>query len=150
MNSTRVPDLAPDAVISHVSAALLHGMDVWGIPLDRVGATRARGSGARRGNAVHLRAAPLDPDEIDDVCGIAVTSRGRTIADIARSVPFEQAVVVADSALRKQLVTPAELDDALAGSVRRPGNPAALASTRATRCSRRRSARTPSATRNCA
>jgi hypothetical protein len=74
---------------------------------------------------VHLRAAPLDPDEITSVGGIAVTTPARTVADVARSVPFEQAVVVADSALHRQLVTPAELDQALARCVRRPGSPAA-------------------------
>lgn len=120
-----VPDLAPDAVISHVSAALLHGMDAWGIPLGRVGATRSRRSGARRGAGVHLRAAPLEPDEITSVDGITVTTRARTVADIARSVPFEQAVVVADSALHRKLVTVGELDGALARCVRRPGSPAA-------------------------
>jgi predicted transcriptional regulator of viral defense system len=120
-----VPDLAPDAVISHVSAALLHGMDVWGIPLRSVGATRSRRSGARRGAGVHLRAAPLDPDEITSVGGIRVTTPARTVVDVARSVPFEQAVAVADSALHKRLVTPAELDAALARCAGRPGSPAA-------------------------
>ena len=52
-------------VVSHISAALLHGLPVWGVPLDLVHATRDRSSsGARRGARVHLHCAPLRPEEI--------------------------------------------------------------------------------------
>jgi hypothetical protein len=49
---------------------------------------------------VHLHAAPLAPDEIVEVDGIAVTSPARTVVDLARSLPFTAAVAVADAALR--------------------------------------------------
>jgi hypothetical protein len=53
-------ELSPDAVVSHVSAAVLHGLRVWGVPLDRVTVTRARRrSGARQGSRVHVHCAPL-------------------------------------------------------------------------------------------
>ena len=48
-----------------------------------------------------------------------------TLLDIARSVPLEQAVVIADHALAQHLVTPAELDEAMAERRRWPGMPAA-------------------------
>ena len=56
---------------------------------------------------------------------MVVTSPGRTVVDLARSVPFEQAVCIADAALFQRLVTRLDLDAALARSARRPGAPAA-------------------------
>ena len=41
--------------------------------------------------------------------GVPVTSPARTVVDLARSVGFEQAVVIADAALFQGLTTPAEL-----------------------------------------
>jgi hypothetical protein len=120
-----LPDLAPEVVVSHVSAAVLLGLPTWGIALDRVHATRARRSGARRGRCLHLHAAPLEPGDVVEIEGIPVTSPARTVVDLARSVPFEQAVAVADRALQAGLVDPAGLADAVAGSTGRPGTPQA-------------------------
>jgi len=86
--------------VSHVSAAVLHGLRVWGIPSDRVHVTRDRcRTGARRGSRVHAHSAPLDAEDVVMVGGVPTTSVARTVVDIARTAPFEQAVVVADSAL---------------------------------------------------
>ena len=121
-----VARLHPDAVVSHVSAAVLHGLPVWGIPLDRVHATRARRSGARRGGVAHLHAAALDGDEIVVVGGVPVTSPARTLVDLARTVPFESAVVTADAALRAGLSrSGTALDAALLRASHRPGISAA-------------------------
>jgi hypothetical protein len=119
-------ELSPDAVVSHVSAAVLHGLRVWGIPLNRVDITRPRRrSGARQGNRVHVHCAPLDADEIGLVEGVPVTSVPRTVVDVARTAGFEQAVVVADSALGAGLAGTAQLAAALARRSRWPGLPAA-------------------------
>lgn len=118
-------EAASDAVLSHVTAAVLHGLPVWDLPLDRVHSTRPRRSGARVGRCAHVHAAQLDADEVVEVDGVRVTSPARTLADIGRSVPFEQAVVVADAALHRHLVTRGELDAALTRGTRRPGTPAA-------------------------
>jgi hypothetical protein len=120
-----VPELAPNAVVSHASAAVLHGMRLWAVPLRQVHVTRARRSGARRSRVLHVHAAPLDPDEIEEVDGILVTTPARTVIDLARMLPFELAVVVADGALHLEQVTPAELALALQRCVRRPGAPQA-------------------------
>jgi hypothetical protein len=121
-----LPTLAPGTVISHVSAALLHGLDVWGIPLDHVHVTRPERSGGRIGSVVHRHVAPLEPTEITSLDGVLVTSLARTITDIARSVPFEQAVVVADSALNMHSdLTSFALDAALRRATGWPGAPAA-------------------------
>jgi hypothetical protein len=115
-----------DVVVSHVSAALMHGLPVWSVPLDRAHLTsRRQRSGGRRGRRVHVHAAALEPHEVVDVGGVTVTSAARTLLDLGRSLPFEQVVVIADAALARGLVGPAELEAVLLGKLRWPGMPAA-------------------------
>jgi len=120
-----IPRVAADAVVSHVSAAVLHGLPVWNLPLRRVHVTRPRRTGGGLTGRLHVHTAPLDTDEIVFVGGIAVTSPARTIADIARRAPFEQAVVIADNALYRHLTSPPELAAAVSRADRWPGAPAA-------------------------
>ncbi|WP_214407062.1 type IV toxin-antitoxin system AbiEi family antitoxin domain-containing protein [Pseudonocardia lacus] len=125
-----VPRLAPGAVISHVSAAVMHGLPIWFGPhhpfdVDRVRATRDRRSGARRSTYLDLHAAALEPDEVVAVDGVPVTSIARTVADLARTLPLESALVPADAALHRHLVTRAELDRAVELGGHRRGNTAA-------------------------
>jgi hypothetical protein len=122
--------LAGGAVVSHASAAVLHGLPVWAIPLDRVHVTRARRSGGRARGQVHVHTAPLATHEVDVVAGLPVTSVARTVVDLARTTPYEPAVVVADAALHAVLADPAataRLHAALAHAVARsagwPGIP---------------------------
>lgn len=117
-----VRDLAGDPVVSHVSAAAVHGLAIWNVPLARVQLTRNRRSGGRRTGSMHVHAATVEPDEIGLVGGVMVTSVARTVVDLARTVGFEQAVVIADSALHTTPVTIEELWDALARGRYRPGN----------------------------
>jgi hypothetical protein len=114
--------LADGAVVSHASAAVLHGLPTWGMRLDRVHVTRARRSGGRAGRQVHVHTAPLDPDEVETVGGIPVTSVARTVTDLARTIPFEPAVAVADAALHALINEPehlAALQAALVAAVAR-------------------------------
>lgn len=122
-----VRDLAGDPVVSHVSAAAVHGLAIWNVPFGRVQLTRNRRSGARRTRSLNVHAAPLEPDEIVVVDGLVVTSVARTVVDLARSVPFEQAVVLADSALNvyRQVLAVDDLWSAIERMPRRPGNPRA-------------------------
>lgn len=73
----------------------------------------------------HLHAARLDPDEIVVVAGVRVTSVARTVLDVARSLPFDAALVVADAALHRHLVTREELAIASDRAERRRGTPGA-------------------------
>lgn len=117
--------LSPDAVVSHVSAAAMYGLPSWRAPLGRVHVSRDRDHGGRVDRLLHVHAARIAADEIGSVDGVAVTGPARTVADCARTLPFEQAVVIADAALRAELVElvePAELVDALARWPRRRGN----------------------------
>jgi hypothetical protein len=116
-----VPRLASDAVVSHVSAAALHGLPLWGLALDRVHVTRPRVGGGRVEKHLHVYAAPLVPEDIALLDGIAVTAPARTVVDLARQAPFEVAVAVADAALYAKLVTPDELDRAVGRAGHRPG-----------------------------
>jgi hypothetical protein len=117
--------MSPDAVVSHVSAAVLHGLTLWDVPLDRVHVTRNRRYGGRRTETLHLHTVGLEPAEIVEVDGIAVTSVPRTLADLARLLPFERALVVADAALYRERTTPVALADAVARAAGRRGSPPA-------------------------
>jgi hypothetical protein len=121
-------ELASDAVISHISAAVLHGLWIWGVRLDRVHVTRRRRTGGRCGSLVHVHTAALDPVEIVMIGGLPVTSLARTVADLGRMLPFEQAVVFGDSAMSRKRPNRVEKDDVLAvidHEPRRPGTRAA-------------------------
>lgn len=120
-----VAELAGGTVASHWSAAVLHRLPVWRLPLRTVSVTRPRPSGGRRDPGLHMRSAPLHLDEIVTVDGIRATSAARTVADLARSSPFEVAVVAADSALALGLATPAELEAAAWRCKGWPGAPGA-------------------------
>ncbi|WP_232660366.1 hypothetical protein [Pseudonocardia sp. TRM90224] len=104
-----LPELSGDAVVSHVSAALLHGLPVWDVPLARVHVTRDRASGGRRGRHLHVHVAPLD-GQVDLLAGVAVTSVARTVVDLARTTSFEGAVVTADAALAGDHTDSSELE----------------------------------------
>ncbi|MGD9530837.1 type IV toxin-antitoxin system AbiEi family antitoxin domain-containing protein [Pseudonocardia sp.] len=115
------PRLHAESVFSHVSAAVLHGLPTWDIPLDRVHVTRNRRSGARRSGVVVLHAAGVAPGELVAVDGVAVTDVPRAVVDLARSVGFERAVAVADAALRRGGVDEGALLEALTRAAGRPG-----------------------------
>jgi hypothetical protein len=100
-----VAELRVRAVVSHVSAAVLHGLPLWNVRLDRVHLLRnppANGSGSR---AVHLHVARLPDDEVTALGGLAVTDLTRTAVDLSRTLPFEEAVVVVDAALATKQTT---------------------------------------------
>ena len=116
-----LPVLTEDAVLSHITAACAWGIETWGVNLRAVQVTRAGTSGGHRRLALHTFRAQLADDEVVLLDGMRVTSVARTLVDLARILPFEQAVVAADSALHLRLVTRSELDQALTDGFRRPG-----------------------------
>lgn len=113
--------LRVDAVVSHQSAAVLHGLDLWSTPLGQVHITRVLPAYGHRSNELHCHVAALASAEIVFGQDLLVTSPARTVLDLARSLPFEQAVVVADSALHLGLTTIDELHAALASAASRRG-----------------------------
>ncbi|TWH06182.1 putative AbiEi antitoxin of type IV toxin-antitoxin system [Rhodococcus rhodochrous J45] len=90
--------LAPGTVISHESAAVLHGLALWKPDLTRVHVTRDRSSGGRRTASRHLHVAPLPADERSEVDGVPCTSLARTVVDLACTLDFDEAVIAGDCA----------------------------------------------------
>lgn len=95
-----LPHLAQDGtVVSHGSAAVLHGLPVWSGAVSRVHITRPRQGGGRTRPTVERHTSPLRRDEITAVDGWDVTTAARTVVDLARTRPLEQGVAAADKAL---------------------------------------------------
>jgi len=65
----------------------------------------------RRGHrhGVHLYQTPLPRGHVTRRYGLPVTTVARTVADLARTLPFREGVVAADSALFRGLAIPIEL-----------------------------------------
>lgn len=101
-------------VVSGPSAAALHGWSLKQQPaVPEVTVPKHRRTSEREA----VRFVDLHPDEIVD----GVTSRDRTLVDCLRRLPFDEALCIADSALRDGM-SPAALA-ALARGVRGPGAP---------------------------
>ncbi|WP_344026337.1 type IV toxin-antitoxin system AbiEi family antitoxin domain-containing protein [Pseudonocardia kongjuensis] len=94
-----VGDVAADAVFGHVTAAVLLGLPVWSVPLRRVHIIRARGGGGRIRPALHVHPAPLPAEDVVELGALRLTSPARTVADLARTLPEDRALVIADGAL---------------------------------------------------
>ncbi len=86
---------------SHVSAALLWGLSVRGVPpqvdVTTLAPPRIRGGGAPD---VRRHWTALPERDRDERAGLPVTSLERTVVDCARTMSEASALVVADSALR--------------------------------------------------
>lgn len=110
----------PRAVVSHRSAAHLHGIELLA-PSGPVEVTNPDGHAGHRRSGLHTYCAALDADEIVAVGRHRVTSVARTLVDLARCRPFEDAVVAVDGALHRGLVTGPDLQAAVERATRRPG-----------------------------
>jgi hypothetical protein len=99
-----VGGLRRSAVVSHQSAAVLHGLPVWDVALDRVHVTRRPPAWHATSGVLRCHVARLRDDEVVEMDGVPVTSAVRTALDLARSLPHEAAVVSLDAALRGRLV----------------------------------------------
>lgn len=113
---------APDRpILSHVSAAIAWGFDVWALPLARVHVTAGVAIRAKTTRRRVTHGSALEASEHTVHNGISLTTPARTVVDIARSTDFERAVCAGDSALRRGLVTFSELQQALVLAKHRSG-----------------------------
>lgn len=115
----------PALVASHRSAAALQGLDLLADQLE----VTAPVSGDRRGRVAGVRVytLPLESAEVLRLeNGLRVTSPARTVADLLRDVPPEEAVVAADCALRRGLATAGAVLEAVRSDRRRRGEDRAL------------------------
>lgn len=108
-------------VFSHVSAAVLHGMQTWGVPLDKVTLTIGRSYAGKRGKQRILHGSPLADGDVMDLHAVPVTTPSRTVVDLARSLPLVPSVCLGDHALRTGLTTRLQLSDALDAARNRTG-----------------------------
>ncbi|GAA2198953.1 hypothetical protein [Sinomonas flava] len=110
------------SVYCHSSAAILHGLSVWNPgPAIHVATTY---SGARSSRSPDTQTHQLDlaPEDIVTAPGneaVRLNSIVRTLVDCARFLPFEQAVVLGDSALHRRLVHLEDLRGAVLAASRR-------------------------------
>lgn len=105
-----VARLSVDRVaVSHHSAALLHGMDVWEVPLNQAHLTRLdEGAGRIRADAVHHEGrATADDLTVRD--GLTTTRAARAALESATLLDVEHGLCVVDSGLRSGLFDHAEL-----------------------------------------
>jgi hypothetical protein len=114
--------LRREAVVSHQSAAVLHGLPMWGVALDRVHITRRPRAWNDTSSTLCCHVARLRDDEVVDVDGVLVTDPIRTALDLARSLPHEVAVVALDAALNKELLSHEGLRSRLFDIVGAPGS----------------------------
>lgn len=113
-----------DAVASYHSAATLHRLDLLKPSPDGV-VTLTLPPPGRWGRphsaGVVFHAAELPPAHVTSLYRLKVTTVARTVADLARTLPFMDAVVVADSALRAEKATKPELRHTLDSCASWPG-----------------------------
>jgi len=113
---------SPDSVLSHISAVVLHGLDVYNADLRKVHITRNRSGGGRSSSTRKVHTSTYTESEVTEVDGVRVTSLARTVADVARSLPFEEAVCIADCAARTRGVTRDQIEAVLDSCANHPDN----------------------------
>ena len=112
LDSARAEAVAAGGVLSHLSAAQWWGWKVK-FPPTRTHVTVPANRRRPAGNlAVHF--AQLAEKEIHR----DVTDQARTVIDCARTLPFDEALAVADSALRSGDIDRTDLENALSGCPR--------------------------------
>ncbi|MGW6200358.1 type IV toxin-antitoxin system AbiEi family antitoxin domain-containing protein [Kribbella sp. NPDC055110] len=121
--------LGPGAVVSHQSAAVLHGLPTWGLDLSRVQVTKATGR-TRSDSIADVHRSRFDPGELTVVDGLPVVTPARAVTESACVSSYEVGVVLGDAALHSRLVSP----EALVATADRHsawhGSPAARAAAR--------------------
>jgi len=115
-----------DAVLSHQSATLLHGLPIWGLDYEQVHVTRSTGR-ARSERSVQVHRSALEPEDVCELRGLRLTTAARAFAETTCTTSYEVGVVLADAALRAGLVTRDQLIETAHRLRFRPGSPAARA-----------------------
>ncbi len=107
-------------MISHGSAAVLHGLPIFPEAVRNLHLTRDRHGGGVRRSVVHVHGSPLADADVTVIDGLPVTSLARTVADLARTLPYPQAVAIGDRALAIGL-DPTDLAVAIEMGLKRAG-----------------------------
>jgi Transcriptional regulator, AbiEi antitoxin len=95
--------LGPAVALSHQSGALVHGLTVWGFPLDRVHVTRLDGGAGRvEGDVVHHEGFCL-ADDVIEVDGHRVLVADRCVVEAGSRSTNEVALSLFDNLLHQGL-----------------------------------------------
>lgn len=89
-----------DAVVSHTSAAVLHGLPLRSHCRRLLHLTRPRVLGSRAEGGVKHHGAPLPTEDVTILDGIRVTTLARTALDVAREHGPRDGLIVADRTLK--------------------------------------------------
>jgi very-short-patch-repair endonuclease len=120
LRATAAARRRPGHSVSGRSAAILHGLPTFRVPLrPELTEPYAVALGPGRGTS-HVFSADLTADDQIDWFGVPATSVPRTVVDLARHDRWD-AIMAADAALHEGLVDVAAIDRALAGAVGWPG-----------------------------
>ena len=111
--------LGPGPVLSHGSAARLHGLILpWRLPAEvRVTADDQW----RRGRGYRVAQARMSADEVEPWLQFSATSVPRTVVDCAREWSLTDGVIAIDAALQKRKTTRSALVRAVLGGTHRNG-----------------------------
>lgn len=94
-------NLPVGGVVSHASAAALHGLPLPYAEMGHVNVTRPQPHRPFTARHVRVGIGTLAPDEVISIQGLPTTSLARTIADIARTWEEPWAVAATDAALAR-------------------------------------------------
>lgn len=111
------------AAASHESAAVIHGLSLLHAPASGA-VTLTRPPGAYQGRSaagVRYYAARLPAGHVTVKFGTPVTTLSRTVIDLARTLPFMDAVVVADAAIRRRVTSRSKLSAVIGDCTGWPG-----------------------------
>jgi hypothetical protein len=112
----------PDAVVSHVSAALVLGLPSPQGPTGKVTLTaRTSSRTSYPDDWRRVLQAALPDDHVAEACDMVVTTAARTVVDSFRQSRFRDALAIADAAVRDGLVTLGELRAMRTFQARWPG-----------------------------
>lgn len=89
-----------DLVATHESAAALWGIPFVGAPPTVVHVATSSDAGTRTEHGFRRHAVALPDPHVAEIEGLRATSPARTVVDLAMTLPFAEAVVPADWALR--------------------------------------------------
>lgn len=97
--------LGDGIVLTHQSAAIMHGMPVWGVDLGEVQVTRRDGRRGRHEAGVHHHIGRIGDSEIVEIDGALTASPSRTVWEVACAGSSESGLVTADGALHDGLTS---------------------------------------------
>lgn len=115
-----VAQSSSELVVSHASAAVVHGLPIGNDQLARVHLTQDRNGQGHIRRYSHIHGVALAAEDVDQIDGYRVTSLPRTVLDLACALRPLLAVPIGDAALRAGMTTES-LDQQVAGAHHRHG-----------------------------